>query len=165
MPLTRALFSKLREALVSVLPVTLIVIILYFTPLVWLTSTELIVFIISSLGLILGIALFNLGADMAMTPMGEHTGAGLTRSGSLALLLGVCFLMGLFITIAEPDLTVLASQVSGLISEMTLVVTVGVGVGIFLVMCVLKIVFQKSLASLLMYFYMILFALASMVLL
>ena len=164
MPLTRALFSKLREALVSVLPVTLIVIILYFTPLVWLTSTELIVFIISSLGLILGIALFNLGADMAMTPMGEHTGAGLTRSGSLALLLGVCFLMGLFITIAEPDLTVLASQVSGLISETTLVVTVGVGVGIFLILCVLKIVFQKSLASLLMYFYMILFALASMVL-
>ena len=161
--LAKALGVKLREALISVLPVSLIVAILYFTPLVSLTDTELIVFLVSSLVLILGIALFNLGADLAMTPMGEHIGSGLTRSGSLPLLLIVCFLMGLFITIAEPDLTVLASQVKDVINETTLVVTVGVGVGIFLLLNVLKIVFRKNLSSLLMFFYMLMFALASLV--
>ena len=68
--LVKALFAKIREALVSVLPVSLIVAVLYFSPLVSLTDTELIVFLVSSLVLILGIGLFNLGADMAMTPMG-----------------------------------------------------------------------------------------------
>ena len=150
--MAKALGVKLREALISVLPVSLIVAILYFTPLVSLTDTELIVFLVSSLVLILGIALFNLGADLAMTPMGEHIGSGLTRSGSLPLLLIVCFLMGLFITIAEPDLTVLASQVKDVINETTLVVTVGVGVGIFLLLNGLKIVFRRNLSSLLMFF-------------
>ena len=73
--MAKALGVKLREALISVLPVSLIVAILYFTPLVSLTDTELIVFLVSSLVLIFGIALFNLGADLAMTPMGEHIGS------------------------------------------------------------------------------------------
>ncbi len=161
--LAKALLSKIREALISVLPVSLIVAVLYFSPLVSLTDTELVVFLISSLVLILGIGLFNLGADMAMTPMGEHIGAGLTKTGSLPLLLSVSFLMGLFITIAEPDLTVLASQVKDIISEGVLVTVVGVGVGIFLVLAVVKIIFKKSLSSLLMFFYLLMFALASLV--
>lgn len=161
--MAKALFAKIREALVSVLPVSLIVAVLYFSPLVSLTNTELIVFLVSSLVLILGIGLFNLGADMAMTPMGEHIGAGLTKTGSLPLLLSVSFLMGLFITIAEPDLTVLASQVKDVISEGLLVTVVGVGVGIFLVLAVVKIIFRKSLSSLLMFFYLLMFAMASLV--
>ena len=83
----KALFAKIKEALISVLPVSVIVAVLYFSPLVSLTDTELVVFLVSSVVLIIGIGLFNLGADMAMTPMGEHIGAGLTRTGSLALLL------------------------------------------------------------------------------
>ncbi len=161
--MAKALFAKIREALVSVLPVSLIVAVLYFSPLVSLTDTELIVFLVSSLVLILGIGLFNLGADMAMTPMGEHIGAGLTKTGSLPLLLSVSFLMGLFITIAEPDLTVLASQVKDVISEGLLVTVVGVGVGLFLVLAVVKIIFRKSLSSLLMFFYLLMFAMASLV--
>ena len=161
--LGKALFAKIKEALVSVLPVSLIVAILYFSPLVSLTDTELIVFLISSVVLIIGIGLFNLGADMAMTPMGEHIGAGLTKTGSLPLLLSVSFLMGLFITIAEPDLTVLAAQVKDVISETLLVAVVGVGVGLFLVLAVVKIIFRKSLSSLLMFFYLLMFALASLV--
>ena len=75
-----ALIKKLKEALVSVLPVTLIVCLLNLTPLVNFTNTEISIFMISSLVLILGIGLFNMGADLAMTPMGEHIGAGLTKS-------------------------------------------------------------------------------------
>lgn len=43
-----------------------------------------------------------------------------------------------------------------------LIVTVGIGVGLFLLIGVLKIVFKRQLASLLMYFYMLLFALATL---
>ena len=108
-------------------------------------------------------ALFNLGADMAMTPMGEQVGSGLSRSRSVGLLLVVCFIMGVFITVAEPDLSVLATQVSEVMNGTLMIVTVGVGVGLFLVLAILKIVFKKSLAAMLMFFYMLLFALTSLV--
>lgn len=158
-----AFYKKTTEALISVLPVAFIVTLIYFTPIVHLTNTELIVFLISTVALILGIGLFNLGADMAMTPMGEQIGSGLTRTGSLKLLIFVSFIMGMFITVAEPDLTVLASQVKDVISETTLVMTVGAGVGFFLVLSVIKIVFKKPLPQLLMYFYLLLFMLAVLV--
>jgi len=160
--LLKVLLAKCKEALISVLPVTLIVVILHLTPLITLTDRELVIFLISSLFLILGIGLFNLGADLAMTPMGEHVGAGLAKSRKLWLLLSVCFGMGVLITVAEPDLSVLAAQVSDVMNGTLLTVTVGVGVGLFLLLAVLKIVFHKSLSSLLMFFYMLLFALASL---
>ena len=159
----RILSLKLRESLTSVLPVTAIVLLLNLTPLVHLTGQEVLVFSISVLVLILGMALFNLGADMAMTPMGEQVGSGLSRARSVGLLLAVCFIMGVFITVAEPDLSVLATQVAEVMNGTLMIVTVGVGVGLFLVLAILKIVFKKSLASMLMFFYMLLFALASLV--
>ena len=157
------LLHKIKEALISVLPVTLIVVLLNFTPLVSFSSKEIVVFIISALLLILGIGLFSLGADLAMTPMGTHVGSGLTKSKSLKLLVIVSFALGLFITIAEPDLTVLANQVADVINPTLLIAAVGMGVGIFLVISVLKIVFKRQLASLLMFFYMFLFALTGLV--
>ncbi len=159
--MAKALFLKLKEALISVLPVTAIVIIISLTPLVNLSIKETLVFVISAVLLIFGIALFNLGADLAMTPMGEHVGSGLTKSKKLKILLSVCFIMGLLITIAEPDLSVLAGQVSAVMNGTVLIVTVGVGVGIFLVIAVLKIVFRINLSMLLMFFYMMLFALCA----
>ena len=161
--MNRQFLNKLKEALISVLPVTLIVILLNLTPLVDFSSKEIIVFSISAFLLILGIGLFNLGADLAMTPMGEYVGSGLTKSRKLMLLIMVCFALGVFITVAEPDLTVLASQVKDVINPPTLlIVSVGIGVGIFLVIAVLKIVFKRQLASILMFFYMLLFALTSL---
>ena len=158
------LFKKIKEALVSVLPVAAIVCLLNLTPLVHFTGKEISVFLVSAVFLILGIGLFSMGADMAMTPMGEYTGAGLTKSKKLLLLVSVCFLMGLLITVAEPDLTVLANQVKDVMNGTLLILCVGVGVGLFLVLSVLKMVFHKSLSSILLYFYMILFALAAFVL-
>ena len=157
------LLKKIQEALMSVLPVAAIVVLLNFTPLVHFTGLEIGVFLASAVFLILGIGLFSMGADMAMTPMGEYTGAGLTKSKKLLLLIGVCFLMGLLITVAEPDLTVLANQVKDVLNGTLLIVAVGMGVGIFLVLSVIKMVFHKPLSSLLLYFYMILFALAALV--
>lgn len=152
----KLLFSKIKESLISILPVTLIVIVLNFTPLINLSVNEVVIFSVSALFLILGIGFFTLGADVAMTPMGEHVGAGLTKSSSVKLLVAVCFVLGFFITVAEPDLTVLANQVG---SKM-IILFVALGVGLFLVLAILKIIFKKDLASMLVYFYMVLFALA-----
>jgi len=159
----KQLFEKIKEALISVLPITLIVVFLNFTPLINFSFKEIFVFVISALLLILGIGLFNLGADLAMTPMGTHVGSGLTKSKSIFLLLFVSFLLGLFITIAEPDLSVLASQVENVMNPTLLVVMIGIGVGLFLVIGVLKILFKRNLSSLLMFFYMLIFALTSFV--
>jgi hypothetical protein len=160
----KSLLDKTKEAMISVLPVVLLVLIIYFTPLVSFTATELLVFLICALLLILGIGLFNLGADLAMTPMGEHVGSGLTKTGKLQILLSVCFIMGLLITIAEPDLSVLAGQVSAVMNSTLLIFTVGMGVGLFLLLSIVKIVFKKNLSMLLMFFYMIMFALTALLL-
>ena len=153
---------KLREAFISVLPVTVVVLILAATPLVNFTGAELGAFCVCAVFLILGIGLFNLGADLAMTPMGEQIGGGLTKSRKIAVLLIVCFLMGVLITVAEPDLSVLAEQVKGVMNGTLLIVTVGVGVGLFLLIAVLKIIMRKDLSAILMFFYMTLFALCAL---
>lgn len=160
----KQLQSKIVEALISVLPVTLIVILLNLTPLVDFSAKEIGVFCVSAVLLLIGIGLFNLGADLAMTPMGKHVGEGLTKSHKMKLLLLVSFAMGVFITIAEPDLTVLASQVSNIIKPISLTLAVGVGVGIFLVIAMLKIVFKVQLSSILMLFYFLMFSLAALLL-
>ena len=158
------LLKKLKESLVSVLPVVGIVILIYLTPFVSLTPLELGVFLISAVALVIGIGLFNLGADLAMTPMGELVGAGLTRSGNIKLLLSVSALMGVLITVAEPDLSVLAEQVGAVINGTLLIVTVGVGVGFFLLLSILKMLFKVHLSSMLMFFYFVLFAFVALLL-
>ena len=155
------LIKKLKESLISVFPIVLIVFVLNMTPIISFSTPEMVVFLISAVFLILGIALFNLGADLAMTPMGEHIGSGLTKLKSLSLLLSVCFAMGILITVAEPDLTVLANQVSTIMNPKALIFTVGGGVGLLLVISILKIVTRKSLSKMLMFFYMLLFAVTS----
>ena len=156
----KELRAKIRESLISALPVTVIVYLLSATPLLEVNAGELITFTIGAVLLVLGIGLFSMGADLAMTPMGAHVGAGLSRQRKLWLLCGICFLLGMLITIAEPDLQVLANQVSTVMSGTVLIACVGVGVGAFLVLAILKIVFRMSLSHILMLFYMLLFGLA-----
>ena len=158
----KELKAKILEALVSALPITAIVYILALTPLFSLTAAEMITFTVGAVMLVLGIGLFSMGADLAMTPMGTHVGSGLSRQKKLGLLLSVCFVLGMLITIAEPDLQVLANQVSAVMNGTLLIYTVGLGVGAFLTIAIMKIVFQKSLSHILMLFYMLLFALALM---
>ena len=160
----QSLLKKLKEAAVSVLPVAVIVLILACTPLVQFTATEIVAFACCAVALIVGMALFNLGADMAMTPMGEQVGSGLPKLGKFKTLLLVCFIMGVCVTIAEPDLSVLASQVKDAIDSTTLIVTIGIGVGLFLLLGVLRIVFRLHLAHLMTFFYLLLFALTALLL-
>ena len=156
----KQLWSKIWEALLSALPITLIVYVVALLPWFNFTQTELITFSISAALLIVGIGLFNMGADLAMTPMGTHVGAGLSKQRKLWLLLIVCFVLGMLITIAEPDLQVLANMVKTVMNGTLLIYTVGIGVGAFLVIAILRIVFRRRLGNILTLFYMLLFALA-----
>ena len=156
----KELLSKIKEALISALPITAIVYLISLTPWFDFSPNELISFSVGAVLLVLGIGFFNLGADLAMTPMGTHVGSGLSRQKRLGLLLSVCFALGVLITIAEPDLQVLAKQVAAVMNGTVLIVAVGFGVGFFLLISILKIVFKKALSELLSIFYMLLFALA-----
>lgn len=162
--MVRNLLLKCREALVSVFPVALIVLLLNLTPLVELSATETVAFMVSALFLVLGIGFFNLGADVAMTPMGTQVGGALPRSGNIACVLSVTFLLGLLITVAEPDLSVLAAQVHDMLNGTLLIVCVGAGVGLFLVLAILRIIVKIDLSRLLFLSYLILFALAALLL-
>ena len=158
----KSLREKLKESLVSVMPVSLLVLVLALTPWVDIIGSELVTFVIGALLLVLGIGLFNLGADTAMTPMGQYIGQGLTASKRLGILLSVGFVMGVLITVAEPDLSVLADQVKTVMSGTLLIMTVGLGVGLLLFLGILKILFHIDLSGLLMYLYMALFCVAAL---
>lgn len=143
---------------------TLIVIILNFTPLIDLSAVEITVFLVCCVMLTVGIGLFNLGADLAMSPMGEHIGSGLSKSRKPLLILLICFAMGVLITVAEPDLSVLAGQVSDMVKSPVLIGVVGGGVGLFLVISVIRTIYNKPLPQILMFLYLALFALAAVML-
>lgn len=155
------LYNKIKESFTSVIPITLIVLILNFTiaPMPYGVRA---LFIIGSIFLIVGMGLFTLGADMAMMPMGEQIGGQLTKSRKLWLLLIVSLIMGVMITIAEPDLQVLAGQVPAIPSTV-LILTVAIGVGIFLLIGVMKIVLGWELRYILIIFYSIVFILGFLI--
>ena len=160
----KILLHKCKEALISVFPVTFIVLLLDMMPLISLTARELIAFLVSAFLLVVGIGLFNLGADIAMTPMGVQVGSGLSKSRKMGLLLSVSFFLGLLITVAEPDLSVLAAQVAAAVNGTALILAVGIGVGVFLVLAILRIVTKTALSQMLLIFYMLIFALAALLL-
>ncbi|HWQ79172.1 MAG TPA: DUF1538 domain-containing protein [Anaerovoracaceae bacterium] len=153
--MNRKLVLKTKESLYSVLPITLIVLILNFTiaPMPFGVRG---LFLVGAALLILGMGLFTLGADIAMMPMGEQIGAHLTRSRKTGLLIAVCLIMGTMITIAEPDLQVLAQQVPS-VPNMVLILWVAVGVGVFLVVALLRILFQWRLSYILIGLYIAVF--------
>ena len=152
------ILTKLKESVMSVLPIYILVMILNLINIINLDLFESVVFSVSTIILIFGISLFNLGADIAMTPMGKSTGVGLTKLGKIGVLLIICFILGFAITVAEPDLSVLAAQTKAVFKPTILILSIGVGVGFFLVLSIIKTIFKVSHSHLLMFSYMILFA-------
>lgn len=153
--------AKLKEAVVAVVPIIIIVLILSFS-IAPLTPSVILSFLMGAVMVIIGMMFFTLGAEMSMTPMGERVGARMTKSKNILLIIGLGFLLGVMITISEPDLQVLASQVPS-IPNMTLILAVALGVGIFLVFALLRILFRISLSKMLVVFYLIVFVLAFLV--
>ena len=156
--MNKQLKEKIRESLSSVLPITGIVLLLSLT-LAPMPVASLMLFLVGALLLIVGVGLFNIGVDMAMMPIGEGIGSQISKGGRLWTILPLCFLIGAFVTIAEPDLQVLARQVPA-VPDMVIILTVAAGVGIFLMVALLRARFGWNLNRLLIVFYLVVFILA-----
>ena len=154
----KRLKEKIVESFRSVLPITAVVFLISIT-IAPLETGSLTMFLCGAVMLILGMGLFQLGVDMAMMPMGEGMGVGITKSKKLWLVAVLCFAIGAVVTIAEPDLTVLANQVPS-IPNPVLILTVAVGVGLFLVVALLRILFQIKLLHMLWVSYILVFVMA-----
>ena len=148
---------KLHESLTSILPIAAIVMVLSVT-LTPLDPGTFLMFLLGVLCLIAGLAVFTMGAEMSMLTLGAKLGSSLSSSGKIWLIALISFVIGILVTISEPDLQILADQVSG-VDNMVLILTVSLGVGIFLAIAVLRIVFHISLSLLLGIFYVIAFVL------
>ena len=155
------LHDKFQESLASVLPITIIVLLLCFT-VAPIPNNMLVSFLMGAVLLIVGMAFFTLGADTAMTPIGTKVGSCITKSRKVWMIVFVSFLLGVIITISEPDLQVLANQVPN-IPNAALIGTVALGVGIFLIIAMLRILFGISLNILLIGFYIVVFLMAMFV--
>ena len=135
-----ALFFKFKDSVISILPITLIVLILGVT-LVPLNGETIINFLISCVMLVVGITLFTMGADTAMLPIGQQMGRFLSKKNNAWLTAVFCFILGIVITIAEPDLSVLANEVSS-INSWVFIIVVSVGVGLSLIVGWLRMIFK-----------------------
>ncbi len=155
----RALVEKLKESARSILPITVIILLLHFT-LAPLPFGTLMLFLPAVVLLILGMSAFTLGADVAVMPMGELIGAKLTESRNLWLMILISFLLGLALTLAEPDLQVLTRQVPA-VPAFVLASTVAFGVGIFLVLAMLRILFRVRISYLFILSYALIFIVAA----
>ncbi|HJD42232.1 MAG TPA: DUF1538 domain-containing protein [Candidatus Mediterraneibacter quadrami] len=156
--LKEKLLEKLEETLKAVLPVLAIVLVLCFT----VAPVEpgiMLAFLLGAVLLIVGMMFFTLGADMAMTPIGENVGTGMTKTRKLWLMVALTFILGFIVTMAEPDLQVLAEQVPS-VPNIVLVLSVAAGVGIFLVSALLRMLYRVSLSHMLIVLYAAVFLLA-----
>ena len=153
--------EKLKEALEAVLPIIGIVLALCFT-IAPVSPGILLAFLAGAVLLIVGMMFFTLGVELSMTPMGGRVGTCMTKSKNLAVIVCLGFILGLIITVSEPDLQVLAGQVPS-IPNMTLILAVAGGVGLFLVIALLRMLFSIPLSPMLLVFYGIAFALAMFV--
>ncbi|TQI67099.1 DUF1538 domain-containing protein [Clostridium sp. KNHs216] len=152
--------EKLKESVQSVLPVGIIVLLLNFTIAPMPTGT-LMMFLTGMVLLIVGMSIFTLGAELSMIPMGETIGSVLTKSRKLWLMVVSSFILGVVVTVAEPDLQVLTKQVPA-VPDAALIASVACGVGIFLVIALLRILFQMNLSHVLIVSYVFVFIIAAL---
>lgn len=148
--------TKTKESFLSVFPIMIIGIILSLT-LVKLDIANLFMFILGAIFLIIGMAFFSVGAEISLMKIGEETGKYVTRKRKIWLFIIFAFLLGFLVTIAEPDLTVLAEQ-SG-INKYAIIISISIGIGVFLAISVLRIIFQLKISVILIISYGIIFLL------
>lgn len=156
------ILAKFKETAFSVLPVMAIVILLGLT-VAPLGTTLLVNFAFGGILLIVGLTLFLVGVDIGILPIGERSGAALTAKKNLPLLLIAAFVIGLMVTIAEPDVQVLAGQiqsVSASINKWMLVIMIAIGVGLFVTLGLLRTVLSWKLKWVFIISYILVFALA-----
>ncbi len=142
--------AKLKESLYSVGPIMILMLLLSFY--LDFNVITIVSILVSTLLLIIGISLFTYGADISMMEIGKSMGSSLIKSRKPLLICIVTFIIGVVITIAEPDLKVLASQMTAIDSNI-FIMCVGIGVGIFLSVSAMRIIYQIDLRIILYIFY------------
>ncbi|HHV99512.1 MAG TPA: DUF1538 domain-containing protein [Clostridiaceae bacterium] len=157
------LTDKLKEVMLAVLPITILVLILNFT----ITPLEgylLARFLIGALLIILGLSIFLFGVDIGVTPVGTLMGSSIAKTNKMWIVIVAGLILGFFISIAEPDLHILAGQVdsvtSGLISKLSIVLVVSVGIAVMVSLGLARIVISFPLYKFLTISYLIIFAMA-----
>ena len=153
--------AKMSEALSAVVPILVIVLALSFT-LAPLSPSILLSFLMGALLVMVGMMFFTLGAEMSMTPMGEKVGSKMTQTKNVWFITLLSFILGVIITVSEPDLQVLAELVPS-IPNQTLILAVAIGVGLFLVVAILRMLLSVALSHLLVGLYILVFILAFLV--
>ena len=149
---------KFRESLSSVLPIAIVVLLLSLT-VTPMSADNLLLFIVGVVFLVVGMAVFTLGAEMSMQQLGNKVGSKIASSGKIWLIALISFIIGIIVTVSEPDLVILAKQVSD-VPSLVLIMTVSIGVGIFLMIAVLRILFKINLSVILAVFYVAAFVLS-----
>lgn len=156
--------ETIKEVLFSILPITIVIILLQLF-IIQLPVTQFMPFLFGVLIIGAGLVLFLLGVNMSLLPVGEMIGSALPRTNKVWVVVWVGFLLGIVVTIAEPDVRVLSSQVDlvsgGTIPKAVLLLSVSLGVGIFISLAILRIIFQLNFVVLLIAGYSIVFLLAS----
>jgi hypothetical protein len=154
----KQLLEKFKESLQAVLPIGVIIVLLHLTIAPMPVGT-LVLMLVGMVLLIVGLALFQLGTDMAMMPIGEYIGSSLIKSKNLPLIVGVLLVFGFAVTAAEPDLQVLANQVAS-IPNAPLIIGISAGVGVFLVLATFRILFKWKISNMLLVLYPLVFIVA-----
>lgn len=155
--------DKLKEVLFSVLPITIIVLILNFT-VTPLETSLLVRFLLGAVLVIIGLSIFLFGVDLGITPIGNLMGSSLTKSNKIWIIGAAGLILGFFISIAEPDLHILAGQVeivtAGMISKAGIVLVVSFGIAVMLSLGLIRIVYNIPLYKVLTIVYALIFVLA-----
>ncbi|HOB35664.1 MAG: DUF1538 domain-containing protein [Firmicutes bacterium] len=155
--------ETVNEVVRSVLPITAAVILLQIT-VVRQPWSEFLIFLFSVLMTMAGLTLFLIGVKESLLAIGELVGKSLLQSGKLWFIVAFAIAVGFAVTVAEPGVQVLANQVDvvsgGEISRYLLVAVVALGVGIYLALAMLRVIFNISLLKLLLVGYILVFALA-----
>lgn len=156
--MNQLLVEKIKESLSSVLPITAIVLLISIT-IAPLSPGTMVLFLFGAILLVVGMGLFTVGVEMSMIPMGDGIGVEISKAKKIFLPLGVCFILGVVVTIAEPDLQVLAEQLPT-VNNLTLILAVALGVGFFLLIAQARMIFNIPLSYTLVFFYVLVFGLS-----
>ncbi|HHY36493.1 MAG TPA: DUF1538 domain-containing protein [Firmicutes bacterium] len=149
----KLLLDKLRESVSSIGSIVILVLLLNISVAPKPLGKGIALFLVSAFLMVFGIALFNLGVDISLIPVGEHLGSSIVKSRNLFLIVALTFVLGVFVTVAEPDLIIMAGQVSG-VPDNLIIIVVAVGVGLALATAFLRILFQVPLSSILLVCYL-----------
>lgn len=156
------IFLEIYKSAVSILPIYALVILLRLFGFIDLSTSEIATFSFSTFIIVLGVGLFNYGAETSMSPIGRDVGRALTVQGNIKVLVLSVFVFSLLVTVAEPDLNVLASSLSSVFPSALLIVAVGVSVAVFVIFAILKILYKKDISNILAVMYFVIFAILAL---